>query len=755
MNFKQNTVLIKLIASYTFMVLFALIVAGIPSYIILRKNFNAETEKRNIELLSYFRKTIENEVFSKSELIYASIVNTNSVLESFAKDEHIGFDTSRDILSDMTVLANRNSDIMESINLYYAEENILISTTGGVNNFNSGKIVTSPLASFIDEAKERTEKSFWSTADNSNSESVLRYCKAFPNNCPLNLSTCIIILDIKSSSVTNLLKNYASDDGCMFILDENGEIIAGTDGKFLSDNSHIDFDELGNNTIFTSKSGEKSILNYQMIGKANWKFVSIASANNFYKATAFMGNLFLILAVLTIIIGIILARLFANQAYAPIRNITTNISKYFGKGILKRSNNEISAINDAIDEISTKMIDMEAAISYNEPLILYNIVNGLFRNTISDISALEEQFKLLNIPLNAKWYRTIIFKLDSELIENLSIENSEYMIYNIIMETQSKSMGNDMYISAKLSDCEIGVAVFNSQNDDNKTKEYISGILEYVFCNFNTTPLVFSGNWISKATDLYISYQQATELYKYVYFFPSQIVFTKSEFETANSPLEDFPESLVTSFENCLKENDVNGIELIFNEFQNLINTKKYSAQKCDAQLASFISILSSHLRGLNITTETLQDFHQMLEFSKIKNITQCREWIYNIVDNLYIYLKSKKDGIQVSAVERAREYINEHLAEDISVDFLADMVAFSPSYLSRMFKSFTGSTIVEYITLQRMERAREYIITDHSLTIEQIGKIVGFNSPAYFVKKFRETYGTSPKNYRQIHIKL
>ena len=81
-------------------------------------------------------------------------------------------------------------------------------------------------------------------------------------------------------------------------------------------------------------------------------------------------------------------------------------------------------------------------------------------------------------------------------------------------------------------------------------------------------------------------------------------------------------------------------------------------------------------------------------------------------------------------------------------------MVFLSPSYLSWIFKKVTGKTILEYIIEMRLEMAKELILNRGDLNIEQVGKMVGFNSPAYFVQKFRETYGNIPKKYRQMHIK-
>lgn len=54
----------------------------------------------------------------------------------------------------------------------------------------------------------------------------------------------------------------------------------------------------------------------------------------------------------------------------------------------------------------------------------------------------------------------------------------------------------------------------------------------------------------------------------------------------------------------------------------------------------------------------------------------------------------------------------------------------------------------VDYVTLVRMERAKE-LLNDTNMTIESISEHVGYQTPHYFTKKFKERFGMTPKNFR------
>lgn len=99
--------------------------------------------------------------------------------------------------------------------------------------------------------------------------------------------------------------------------------------------------------------------------------------------------------------------------------------------------------------------------------------------------------------------------------------------------------------------------------------------------------------------------------------------------------------------------------------------------------------------------------------------------------------------------IENTKNYISKNLAEDLSLNSVAEKIFISPQYLSKVFKDETGMNFVDYVTQTRMEKAKE-LLTSTTENIETIAEKVGYNTPHYFIKKFKERYGVTPRNYRQ-----
>ncbi len=93
-------------------------------------------------------------------------------------------------------------------------------------------------------------------------------------------------------------------------------------------------------------------------------------------------------------------------------------------------------------------------------------------------------------------------------------------------------------------------------------------------------------------------------------------------------------------------------------------------------------------------------------------------------------------------------QYIDEHYMEDISLRQLAEEVYINISYLSRLFKSYTGCTYIDYITKLRINRAKQ-LLKDPGLAVYEIANMLNYQDPKYFSNLFKKFVGETPREYR------
>jgi two-component system response regulator YesN len=85
----------------------------------------------------------------------------------------------------------------------------------------------------------------------------------------------------------------------------------------------------------------------------------------------------------------------------------------------------------------------------------------------------------------------------------------------------------------------------------------------------------------------------------------------------------------------------------------------------------------------------------------------------------------------------------------DLSLDMIASQVNLNPTYLSRSFKQHIGKTIVEYLTIKRLEASKKQL-TDSDLNIKEIALSLGYNNINSYIRYFKKYEGITPGEYRK-----
>lgn len=97
---------------------------------------------------------------------------------------------------------------------------------------------------------------------------------------------------------------------------------------------------------------------------------------------------------------------------------------------------------------------------------------------------------------------------------------------------------------------------------------------------------------------------------------------------------------------------------------------------------------------------------------------------------------------------KKAMQFIAAHIDEKLSVEQIAEAVGLSPGYLSNIFKSVTGQTLVYYINRMKVHKVME-LLRLHDMTLQQAGDMVGIEDAHYLSRLFRKYYGMSFRAYR------
>lgn len=111
-----------------------------------------------------------------------------------------------------------------------------------------------------------------------------------------------------------------------------------------------------------------------------------------------------------------------------------------------------------------------------------------------------------------------------------------------------------------------------------------------------------------------------------------------------------------------------------------------------------------------------------------------------------YRHVFNISDPLQIQAVQ----YVNEHIAQRITVSEIALACRVPERQISQMFKNTFRMTVSEYINVVKVEKAM-YYLTDSELSVGQISERLGFSSTQYFSTVFKQVTRVTPKEYRNM----
>jgi len=219
---------------------------------------------------------------------------------------------------------------------------------------------------------------------------------------------------------------------------------------------------------------------------------------------------------------------------------------------------------------------------------------------------------------------------------------------------------------------------------------------------------------------------------------------------------KDYPLETEKRLYDKIENGDINGAVLEAHKFFNWMQ-EKYSDMIDDVRL----KVLEFVLQAEKIAYESggmkyvFTARHEYLSsLLNMNSYDELRSWLVGKVSEVCSNIESKKEESSLGIIEMAKEFMQEHYSDELSLDEVSKIVNISPYYFSKLFKEETGINFIDFLTEIRMEHAKQLLReSDHSM--KEICAEVGYSDPNYFSRTFKKNVGVTPTEYKegkQIH---
>ncbi len=248
--------------------------------------------------------------------------------------------------------------------------------------------------------------------------------------------------------------------------------------------------------------------------------------------------------------------------------------------------------------------------------------------------------------------------------------------------------------------------------------------------------------------DMRFTYLHVYELTKLTFLTGVDTIYMESDYESYlehNDPLE-FDAALQRLIQ-AVKLGKEAEVAEILSEAERQLQSMPF--QESAFRLNVFIySILTTfgHARHMH-SFEALQTF-----VGTFSTLRQLMDWLREELAKLMATMNgSKTAGRRSELATEIREYIHANLANpNLSADEIACHLSYSPGYIREIFREFSDCSLVEYISMHRLEKVKTLLATT-DWTISEIAEHSGFQTKSHFYASFRKALGMTPNEYRAI----
>jgi AraC-like DNA-binding protein len=150
---------------------------------------------------------------------------------------------------------------------------------------------------------------------------------------------------------------------------------------------------------------------------------------------------------------------------------------------------------------------------------------------------------------------------------------------------------------------------------------------------------------------------------------------------------------------------------------------------------------------------ETLKELFEMKENDPLSQIRRLSRIIHLVEKFLHSFLRQEQASLprtikknDLESMQHIEQILSSRLEGFPSLESLAHEVFMSTSKLKNLFKQIYGYTLYDYYNKNRLQRAKEMLITGQC-SIKQAGSEIGFSNLSHFAKAFRKEFGILPRD--------
>lgn len=361
-----------------------------------------------------------------------------------------------------------------------------------------------------------------------------------------------------------------------------------------------------------------------------------------------------------------------------------------------------------------------------------------------------KRWDFLNIALEREQFVVMLTEIDqfAELTHKLPVQEVElirFTLHNILEET----IGNVTKGFVFRDHSHRFVAVFNSP-DSGSAERLAEQCRENIDSYSRYTVSLGLGENVQHIHEISYSYTQAMTALSYNFYTGGNSVYGYQHVDHQTAPR--FSTEKEKELFYCLRSGNLHKAQELVDElFDETVSVPVPYAPEAVKVMYDELAFMMNRVFAEKLTAEEMKPLEAHL--LHIKNLhsyklTELKGGINELcrIGCEVIQQRQKEEANQV--VEQVIAHIRQHLDVNLTVNDYAKLVYLSGSYFANLFKKVRGMTVGQFVTTERMERAKALLLEGRQ--VQEIAQALGYEDRPYFSELFKKHTGMTPSEFKQ-----
>ncbi|MDR6880953.1 AraC family transcriptional regulator [Bacillus sp. 3255] len=578
----------------------------------------------------------------------------------------------------------------------------------------------------------------------------------------LNGHLATMVTTISIPTIMTTLQNNSIYSATQYVvLDKNNQTIlqsSGLDKKVLDQiTASSSADQRGNK--WAIQIGDEQHWIAQAVSEYGWRYLSITPVSSFNQESSNIFSLIIWICLSLIIISIVFSFLFSVRLYNPIKNIKDILQKTETPeewGHVTDRSGELQRIGDSINHLVQQNMNASVKISTYSDEILEQFFKNLIKGfRVGQANTVHQVLNELDFHSGSYLCCCFMFMFRDKFYHDI-LEADRLLILEKMKNVLSGTMRK--YVNCYLLEYEpyLYVSMVNLKDEEDRKKLYQS--LEMIQRTFAYDMMycelvIGLGKKYEKIDDLSKSYSDAVTAIDKRTDASTMAILDATDLVIDQNYYYSFLEQ--NKIVNGLKSGDMDALKVEVEEIIALNKTRGVSYHYLGALLVELFQTGNRYMKEKRLNVYELLDAdeyasldHKELLPNEFDGRLQMIFEFYEKIIAVTLDKPESKSGVVVSLITT---YIEKHYEKDLYLEVIANEIGLSAKYVSRMFKEATGTNISDYISLIRIEKAKE-LLANSDMKISDISTQIGIFSRTTFLRLFKKYEGISPNEYRSAH---